>query len=93
VYVPVTPAQPPAPPADPAAGLKNCTGGSYAYDTVWAGQNTSCPFALNVAAAYAEPGDRYVYSPVTGQSYAMTYRIVGAGTVIATGGNGAYVQF
>ena len=39
------------------------------------------------------PGVQYVYSPVTGQTYAVTYQIVGAGTVIATGGNGAYVQF
>jgi hypothetical protein len=33
-----------------------------------------------------------VYSPVTGQSYAITYTVVG-GTVTATGGNDAYVQF
>ena len=30
---------------------------------------------------------------MTGQTYAMTYQIASAGTVIATGGNGAYVQF
>jgi Domain of unknown function (DUF1942) len=90
VYVPA-PAQPAAP---AATGLTNCTGGQYHYDTVWAGSGTSCAFALNVAASYpGGPGVVNVYSPVTGQTYALTYQIVGAGTVIATGGNNAFVQF
>jgi hypothetical protein len=38
-------------------------------------------------------GVKYVYSPVTGMTYAMTYSTVGGGTVVATGGNGVYVQF
>ena len=80
-----------APQAAPApAGLTSCGSG------VFAGSSTSCPFAENVAAAYGGDGGpdvENVYSPVTGQSYAMTYVIAGAGTVIATGGNGAYVQF
>jgi hypothetical protein len=80
---------PPAPAAAAPAGLTNCIGGAYSYDSVYAGQNTSCPFALNVAADYTGPGVQDVYSPVTGQ----TYQVVGAGTVIATGGNDAYVQF
>ena len=73
--------------------MTNCNAGSNMSTTIWAGPGTSCAFAMNVAAAYAGPGVRYVYSPVTGQTYAMTYQVVGAGTVIATGGNNAYVQF
>jgi hypothetical protein len=85
VYVPVQAAAP--------AGPVNCTGGAYSYNSVYAGPGTSCPFALAVVAAYQGPGVQDVYSPVTGQVYAMTYQVTGAGTVIATGGNGAYVQF
>jgi len=76
--------------------MTNCTGGATEASTIWAGSGTSCPFALNVAADHAGGGGpdvETVYSPVTGQSYVMTYSEVGAGTVIATGGNGAYVQF
>jgi hypothetical protein len=93
IQKPVIVQQPPAPqtvaPATPG-GLRELNNG------VWAGSSTSNAFALAVVAAWQSdpnPGVKYVYSPVTGQTYAMTYQVVGAGTVIATGGNGAYVQF
>ena len=59
-----------------------------------AGPNTSCAFALNVAAAYSgtDGSSAYVYSPVTGQSYTMTYNQSGY-VVYATGGNDASVTF
>ena len=81
--------QPPAPTAaQPASALR------YVGNGIYAGPNTSDAFAQNVVSAWSgTPGVAYVYSPVTGQTYAMTYQIVGAGIVIATGGNGAYVQF
>jgi len=93
VYVPA-----PAPVYLPASSL------TYVGNGVYAGPNTSAPLALNVVAAWQASGDASwlasgqsvtisVYSPVTGQWYAMTYSVVGAGTVIATGGNNAYVQF
>jgi hypothetical protein len=80
---------PPAPAAaQPASALR------YVGNGIYAGANTSDAFAQAVASAWSgTPGVAYVYSPVTGQTYAMTYQVVGAGTVIATGGNGAYVQF
>ena len=86
--------QAPAAPAAPAVpAMTNCTGGAYAYDQVWAGANTSCPFALNVAADYSGPGTDYAYSPATGQEYAMNCAVEGADAVVCTGGNGAYVRF
>jgi hypothetical protein len=61
---------------------------------VYANQNTSDAFAENVVSAWdGTPGVQYVYSPVTGQTYVMTYTPQPDGTVIATGGNSAYVQF
>jgi hypothetical protein len=86
---PVIVQAPPAPAAaQPASALR------YVGNGIYAGSNTSDAFAQAVVAAWSgTPGVQYVYSPVTGQTYAMTYQIVGAGTVIATGGNGAYVQF
>jgi hypothetical protein len=61
---------------------------------VYANQNTSDAFAQSVVSAWdGSPGVQEVYSPVTGQSYAMTYTPQPDGTVIATGGNSAYVQF
>ena len=68
----------------------NCGGGVYA------GSVTSCAFALNVAAAYSGGGGsdvETVSSPVTGQSYVMSYQPYAAGMVEATGGNGALVIF
>jgi len=83
--------QPAAPAAPaPASSLHNVG------NQVWASAATSDAFAWNVVAAWdGTPGVKYVYSPVTGQTYAMTYQVIGTGvgSVIATGGNGAYVQF
>ncbi len=62
---------------------------------MYAGPNTSCAFAQNVAANYTGYGADYAYSPVTGQNYTMycngpgTYQDV----VTCTGGNNASVQF
>jgi hypothetical protein len=81
------------PPAPATPVLRVCAGGTYAYDSIYVGGDTSCPFALNVAADYAGPGADYAYSPVTKLNYVMNCTIVGAGTVICTGGNDAYVQF
>lgn len=52
---------------------------------------TTCPFAVNVAAAfYADgPGTVYASSPVTGQTYAM--QCSGGVPTVCTGGNGAAV--
>jgi hypothetical protein len=60
---------------------------------VYAGADTSCPFALNVAANYAGPGADYAYSPVTGLNYTMTCNTWGYGNVTCTGGDNASVQF
>jgi hypothetical protein len=86
VYVPAPAPAAPAPAAQSSGN--NCGGG------VNAGPNTSCAFAQNVAAAYNGPGydTEYVYSPVTGQSYEMTYNQSGS-VVYATGANDASVQF
>jgi hypothetical protein len=94
--VPVTAsAQAPAAPA-PAPQLTDIGSGVYVN------ADTSAPFALNVVSAWQASGDAAsgatsdvitVYSPVTGQSYAMTYQVGGSGTVTATGGDNAYVQF
>ena len=40
----------------PTSGNTNCNGGTYQPVTIWAGPNTSCPFALNVAANYTGTG-------------------------------------
>jgi hypothetical protein len=92
---PAAPAQPApvktvyvqAPVAEPAPALTDCGGGVYA------GADTSCPFALNVAANYAGPGADYAYSPVTGLNYTMTCNTWGYGNVTCTGGDNASVQF
>ena len=72
-------------PAPSAPQMTNCNGGTDMADSIYAGPDTSCPFALNVAAIYTGPGVEYAYSPVTGETYAMTCEIVGAGTVECTG--------
>ena len=84
VYVQAPAAPAPAAPAAPA--LTNC--GMFLY----AGPNTSCAFAQNVAADYAGPGADYAYSPVTGLNYTMTCT-EGVSLVVCTGGNNAYVQW
>ena len=75
----------------------NCGADQNGY-SVYAGANTSCPFALNVAASYngaaydAGPQVITVYSPVTGLNYSMTYTWTN-GFITATGANDASVQF
>jgi hypothetical protein len=85
----VVPAQPKTvyvqAPAPAAPALTNCGAGVYA------GANTSCPFALNLASDYTGPGLNYAYSPVTGLNYAMN--CAGELPIVCTGGNNALVQF
>jgi hypothetical protein len=71
----------------PLAAAANCGGG------LTAGARTSCPFAENVRAAYAQSGSGVldVYSPTTGRTYRM-YCTSGSPHV-CTGGNGASVYF
>ena len=76
---------PDAAPAAPA-GLTDC--GSNLY----AGPDTSCPFAQNVEANYTGLGADYAYSPVTGQDYTMNC-VAGTDDVVCTGGNNAYVEW
>jgi hypothetical protein len=73
-------------PAPAAPALTNCGG------DVYAGADTSCPFALNVAADYTGLGPDYAYSPVTGLDYTMNC-VAGVETVVCTGGDNAYVQW
>jgi uncharacterized protein YceK len=58
-----------------------------------AGPNTTCPFALNVAAEYLSQGGGtisiVVYSPVTGQDYTMN--CVAGVPSVCRGGNNAVV--
>ena len=83
----------------PAPALKACGTGSQG-EVVYANQDTSCPFALNVEQDYAnggywyQPGTSQFYSdsPVTGQSYLMTSSSTG-NPVVVTGGDNALVQF
>ena len=74
-----------AAPAAPAYTGQLCGSGVYA------GANTSCPFALNVAANYTGSGADYAYSPVTGLNYTMY--CYGFDPVTCTGGDNASVQF
>jgi hypothetical protein len=66
--------------------------GTDCGDGVYAGPNTSCSFAANVAQNYTGPGADYASSPVTGQDYTMNCTEF-SGTVTCTGGNNASVQF
>jgi hypothetical protein len=66
--------------------------GTDCGDGVYAGPNTSCSFAANVAQNYTGPGADYASSPVTGQNYTMNCT-ESSGTVTCTGGNNASVQF
>lgn len=84
---------PAAAPAVPAYQSGNCTS---VYNTpLYAGPDTSCPFAQNVESAYNGPGVEYVTSPVTGGTYAMDCEPAGGSmySVTCTGGNNALVQF
>jgi hypothetical protein len=84
---PASPASP-AQPAQPAQPAGTSCGG-----TVSAGPNTTCAFALNVAAEYLTQGGGtrtvLVYSPVTNQDYSMSC-VAGVPTV-CRGGNNAVV--
>lgn len=76
----------------PAAGLTDCGG------DVYAGGNTSCPFALNVEANYTGLGVDYANSPVTGQDYTMNCvagygNLNGGDSVVCTGGDNALVEW
>jgi hypothetical protein len=83
----------------PAPALNACGTGSQGEE-VYANQDTSCPFALNVEQDYVNGGYWYQtgtsqfssYSPVTGQYYLMTSSSTG-NPVVVTGGNNALVQF
>jgi len=92
---PAAPAQ-----AQPPGDLTNCGTGTYG-ENVYANANTSCPFALNVEAAYVqggywgqqnEQGSFDAYSPVTDQTYLMT-SVETNGLAVVTGGNDAMVEF
>lgn len=62
-------------------------------ETVFAGAQTSCPFALAVAAAWEDAGRGTarlrVRSPQTGRDYVMECRV--GGVIVCTGGVGATV--
>ncbi len=72
------------------------SGGTSCGDNVYAGPNTSCPFALNTRRAYdAAPGVTAtveVYSPVTGGTYSMSCAPAGGG-VTCSGANNASVTW
>lgn len=80
-------------------GLTDC-GTGVNGEQVYAGADTSCPFALNVEQAYVKGGYWYqtgtsqfeAYSPVTGSTYLMTSSSIG-NPVVVTGGNNALVEF
>jgi hypothetical protein len=76
--------------SNPYANGENCGGGLYA------GPDTSCPFAENVYQAWEEaPGDAATvtaYSPVTDQTYTMNCAPAGAG-ITCSGGNNASVTW
>ena len=83
-----------APAAQAAPALTNCGEGVYGED-VFAGADTSCPFALNVEQAWSVSGATdtiSAYSPVTGLSYVMNCG-GNDGTVNCTGGDNALVEF
>ena len=80
--------------APTAPALAACGSGTQGEE-VYAGPDTSCPFALNVEQAWSQSGAAstfYAYSPVTGSSYLMTSSVSG-GLVSVTGGNNALVEF
>ncbi len=72
------------------------SGGTACGGGVYAGPNTSCPFALNTRRAYDEaPGVTTtveVYSPVTNQTYAMSCAPSGSG-IACSGANDASVTW
>ena len=87
-----TPAAPEPSAVSIPAGFQSC-GPTAAGEMVFGNEVTSCPFALNVADAWAQSAGstllRGVLSPVTGQTYDMRCR--GADPVRCQGGNDAAV--
>jgi len=79
-----------------SAPIAPVSGGTPCGDNVYAGPNTSCPFALNTRRAYdAAPGITAtvtVYSPVTGQTYSMSCAPAGNG-ITCSGANNASVTW
>lgn len=88
------PASTPTPPAlgEVPAGFTAC-GATTGGQAVFGNEFTSCPFALNVAAAWSAATDptflSAVPSPVTGQTYDMQCR--GYAPARCEGGNNAAV--
>jgi hypothetical protein len=86
---PVQPVQPAAVPP-PVSTSTDCGGGLIA------GPNTSCLFAENVQIAYDDAPGLYAtvqaYSPVTGETYAMSCAPAGAG-MTCSGANNASVSW
>jgi hypothetical protein len=82
-----------APAAQAVPALTDC--GNNGSAEVYAGADTSCPFALNVAEAYGLnagfTNTFNVYSPVTGLSYIMTCTVAD-NPIVCTGGNSALVE-
>jgi hypothetical protein len=77
----------------PPATAAPSTGASCG-NNVSVGPNTSCPFALNVRAAYEQSGGASTiraYSPVTGVTYTMS--CTGGSPHVCRGGNDASVYF
>lgn len=87
-----TPRLPEPSPVTIPAGFQSC-GPTATGETVFGNEVTSCPFALNVADAWAQSAGSSllsgVPSPVTGQTYDM--RCSGADPVRCEGGNDAAV--
>jgi hypothetical protein len=75
---------------------RSTPGGQSCGDGVFAGPNTSCPFAFNTRDAYNDaPGSHAtvrVFSPVTDTTYTMSCAPSGDG-VTCSGGNDASVTF
>lgn len=76
------------PPVALPAGIRTCSNG------VGAGSNTSCPFALNVAAAVwaagaADPLQVQAHSPATGRDYVMS--CIRGPWIVCKGGTNAVV--
>ncbi|MGO9790995.1 MAG: hypothetical protein ACLP8S_16320 [Solirubrobacteraceae bacterium] len=80
--------------SNPLGNTRDC--GSNGGPEIYAGPDTSCPFALNVYSAWlAAPGmdnTVEVYSPVTGINYTMTCATAGSGET-CSGGNNASVSW
>jgi hypothetical protein len=89
--VPVSPAVIVAPNND--SGVYGGTGTKSCGQDLSVGPNTTCPFAEDVRAAYEShgPGVVEAYSPVTGQTYAMSCSA--GSSVVCTGANNASVYF